>query len=129
SRPCDQAADAVPRVERRLRVLEHDLDAPPLLARAATRERGQLGAVERDPARKRTVDADDAAGDRGLPAAALPDEREALAVRDLKAETGDRERLIRRTAAVPVRVARAEIGDRQALGRRPRTRRCPSPTI
>ena len=56
--PRDRVADAVARVERVVRVLEDDLDAPARLARAAaSRARRERLAVEQDPARRRRVQA------------------------------------------------------------------------
>ena len=81
-RLADDATDAMPRVERRERVLEDHLHPPaqrPQLAVAHVRD---VLAVEHDAPVRRPVEAQDRPADRRLPAAGLADEAERLAAAD-----------------------------------------------
>ena len=44
----DRRTDGEPRIERRIGILEHRLDAPPQILQSRAGQRGDLGAVERD---------------------------------------------------------------------------------
>ena len=67
------------RVERRVRVLEHDLKLAAHVAHTTAAERRDVRAVEDDPTRRRLEQLDHRPPERGLPAARLADEAERLA--------------------------------------------------
>src|SRR5262245_57895203 len=75
----DDLADGLPRIERVVGALEHVLDLTP--CRRVTRARAgrQRTSAERHLARKRRMKPRDAACERGLARARLPDEGQALA--------------------------------------------------
>ena len=89
-RLADDPADGVARVERRERVLEDHLHPPPQRLELALAERGDVLAVEDDPARGRLVQAEERPPDRRLAAARFADEAERLAAADLEADAVDR---------------------------------------
>ena len=77
-RAAQDAPHGVPAVERRVRVLEDDLERAHVGRRALRERRRELPAVERDGARGRLDDAEQRAGERRLAAARLADEPERL---------------------------------------------------
>src|SRR6185437_9232949 len=117
-RPDDRGAHPLARVQRLVRVLEHDLDAPPYLERALAGRPGDGYAVEADRARRRHVQAGQAAADRRLAAAGLADEGDATALLD-----GERDRVDGRAgrAARPVAGLEARhLEQRRPVGDRAR---------
>src|SRR3954447_9174346 len=93
----DRLAHRPPRVQRRVRVLEHVLDLAPRLVRARPRGLRQHVVAEAHLAGVVLVQAGDAARERRLAAARLADEREALVAMHLEVD-------------VEQRVARAVVG-------------------
>ena len=85
----DDVADGHARVERRVRVLEDDLQLAPHLAHLLAAERRQLAPVEADRAAGRLEQPQDAVAGRGLARAGLADEAERLALPDLEADPVD----------------------------------------
>jgi hypothetical protein len=77
----ERVADALARVERRVRILEHHLRKRTLASRGELL-RG-LAPVDRDAAGIRLRETDDEPSERRLAAAALADQREDLAARDV----------------------------------------------
>src|SRR4029079_15871503 len=67
------------RVERRVRVLKHDLKLAAHIAHTTAAERTDVRAAEDDPPRRRLEQLDHRAPERGLPAARLAHEAERLA--------------------------------------------------
>jgi hypothetical protein len=86
----DTVADRRARVQARVRVLEDDLDAPPVGLQRATAQRGHILPVEPDGPRGRFDEPQQQPPDRGLAAARLPDEAERLTALDVEAHTVDR---------------------------------------
>src|SRR5204862_8351197 len=74
----DDVEDRVPRVERRVGVLEDELDLPPHRARPLDGGRSELDTAQADRAGTRPVQARDRAQQRRLAAAALADDADAL---------------------------------------------------
>ena len=83
-------ADLAARVERRVRVLEDELEARELARPAAAPERDDLAALEDDRARRRPDEPDRGPGERRLAAARLADEADDLPALDGDARAGDR---------------------------------------
>src|SRR5581483_12075658 len=78
-RAADDLLHALPRVERRIRVLEHELDLAAQLLRAGVDRRRDVAPLERELPRERPQEPADRARDRRLAATGLADERERLA--------------------------------------------------
>ena len=89
-RVADDLADALARVERRVRVLEDHLHLAPERPQLAPRERRDVGAVEADRAARRLVQPHEQPAERRLPAARLADDAERLAAPDLERDAVDR---------------------------------------
>ena len=79
-------ADLLARVERAIRVLEHDLDLAAHLRRQAIPGEIDLVAVDQQIARRRRIDQRDDARKRGLAAAALADDCQRLAFLDAEGD-------------------------------------------
>ena len=80
-----------PRVERRIRILKHDLHLPPRCPQLATRDkREDILAAKADLARGRLDQPQQAAAGRRLAAAGLADQAERLALFDREAHVIDR---------------------------------------
>jgi hypothetical protein len=75
-------ADAVPRIQRRVGILENHLHPPPERPELVLRERRDVLAVEDDAPSGRLVEPENGATDRRLAAARLADEAEGLAALD-----------------------------------------------
>src|SRR4029453_3881783 len=75
-RPCDRVADAVPRVQGVVGVLEDELELAPGIPRAVSDLRRERHAVETQAPGRRGVQARDCAGDRRLAAPRLAHERD-----------------------------------------------------
>jgi hypothetical protein len=103
----DGLVDGVPRVERARRVLEHELHAAPVGLQRLGR-RGERLCVDEHLARRRLLQAEDRARQRGLAAAALADEREDLAAAEVEVDAVHR-------AGDAARAAAAE-GDLEGAG-------------
>ena len=88
-RLADDAADRVPRVQRRVGILEDHLHPSPQRAQLALVEPRDLLAVEDDPAVDRLVEAEDRPPDGRLAAAGLADEAERLPAPDLERDVVD----------------------------------------
>ena len=86
----DDLANLHARVQRAVRVLEDDLDAPPQLHQFAPFEPGNVDAVIADLAGGRAFEAQDAAPGCGLAAAALADQPQGLAAADAEVDAIDR---------------------------------------
>src|SRR4051812_11325242 len=86
----DDLADRHTRIQRRVRVLEHDLKLAPDLAHLPPLEVRDVAAVEQDPAGRRLDQLDDCAAERRLPAARLADEAERLPRPDAQVNAVDR---------------------------------------
>src|SRR4029079_18192136 len=86
----DDVADRHPRIERRVRILEHDLHLAPHPAQVLAAERRQLLAVEEHGAAGRLGQLEDAIAGRRLARAGLADDAERLAWSDLEADVVDR---------------------------------------
>src|SRR3954453_20069936 len=78
----DDVAHRHARVQRRVRILEHDLHLTPHIAHLTPAERCDLPAVEDDLPRRRLDELDQRPRQRRLPAPGLADEAERLARRD-----------------------------------------------
>src|SRR3954467_5339692 len=78
----DDSADAVSRVQRRKRILEHHLHAPADGPHLLLAQLGDVAPLEEDLPAGRLVQAQARAGDRGLAAAGLADEADRLAALD-----------------------------------------------
>ena len=74
-----------PRVERRVRVLEHELDAPPLLAELPPVEGGEVNAVEPDGARGGFLEPHEQLREGRLAAPRLADDAQRLPRRQRRA--------------------------------------------
>src|SRR6202165_782409 len=117
-RPAEDLTHRLTAVQRRVRVLNHDLNRAHLVARALPDPAGQCLAFEADLApRVGHAQADDAASERGLAASGLTDEAEHLAGGDL--EVDPREGL-ERAALLPHRAP--QVVDRQHRAARFRDR-------
>src|SRR6266446_2025003 len=106
----DRGADTLARIQRRVRILEHHLDAPPMNAQPRTREFRQVDAVELDCARRRPLEPDEQPRERRLAAAALADDAERFATVDLERHAGERSQWPTTAAG---RIVLAEIGRAQ----------------
>ena len=82
----EQLAHREPRVQRRLGVLEHDLQVAARPPQGPVVEAEQIDVPEPDRARGRLDETEHATAGRRLPAPRLADERERLAVRDVEAD-------------------------------------------
>src|SRR5205085_10171197 len=89
-RLADDAADAVPRVERRERILEDHLHPPTQRAQRVLTEIRDVLAVEDDLAAGRLVETQDRAAHGRLSAAGLADEAERLAALERQRDAVDR---------------------------------------
>ena len=76
------AADGMPRIERRHRVLKDHLHAAAQWPAGALVERGDVGAVEHDRPRGRRDQTEQRAAERGLAGAGLADDADGLALAD-----------------------------------------------
>src|SRR5438128_2548717 len=74
NRPTDDLRDGVPRIQRRVRVLENDLDLVPVRAVAVRRAARELLPAQAYVARRRWVETDEGTQRRRLAAAALADD-------------------------------------------------------
>src|SRR6185312_15786529 len=99
----DDLTRAHARVERRVRILKHDLHVAARTAHAAAREREDVFAAEPHGSRRRFDQTQQAASGRRLAAAGLADEPERLAAVDREADAVDR--LDERARAQKSRVA------------------------
>ena len=86
-RVADDRPDPAARVEGPVRVLENHLHVPAVRAHAATGQRADVVAVERDLPGGEVVQPHDAAGQRGLAAAGLADQAEGLPAADLETDS------------------------------------------
>ncbi len=82
--------DRPPRVQREVRVLEHDLEPPAERPGPGEEPPGQGRPLQPDPAPGGTQQADHAARDRGLARAALAHDRQGLADRDIERDAVER---------------------------------------
>src|ERR671915_2603092 len=89
-RLADDSSHAVPRIERRVRVLEHHLHASSQRAQVTLTEVRDVLSVEDDLAVGRLVQPQDRAADRRLAAARLSDEAKRLAALDVECDVVDR---------------------------------------
>ena len=89
-RLADDVAAAHPRVERRVRVLEHHVQLAPQRAHGAAREVRDVDALQPDLARRRLDQPHHAVRDRRLAAPRLADEPEQLALLQLERDAVDR---------------------------------------
>ena len=78
----DDAGDAPPRIERRLRILKHHLQAHGAARPISLRGVGQVIAIEQDPPAGWLFEADEELRDRALAAAALADQCDELVCGD-----------------------------------------------
>ena len=85
----DDRADAHPRIQRRVRILEDDLEVPARAAQFAGRELPDVQLLEPDLARRRLDQPQHAPPGRRLAAPGLADEAERLAGRDGEAHVVD----------------------------------------
>ncbi len=85
----DGRRDRRARVERGVRVLEHDLHPAPVALELVALEVGDVVPVEDDSAAGRLDEAEERAPDGRLAAAGLPDQAERLAAPDLEADVVD----------------------------------------
>jgi hypothetical protein len=83
-RPPDDLLDGQAGVQRQVRVLEDVLHPPAVLGTPSTGALGQLAALERQDARPVLVQPAHRAGDRGLAAAGLADQRHHLTLREVQ---------------------------------------------
>src|SRR5712692_868918 len=88
-RPHDRGAHVMARVEGLERILENDLDPAAHVERPRARLAGQGDAVEHDSSSGRSVQARDAAPDRGFAAPRLSDESDALTRPDRERDAAD----------------------------------------
>src|SRR5262249_61775285 len=79
----DRLADLAPRIERPIRVLEHDLDAAPVPAQPPAAHAGELVRAQPNLSLRRVDQSGDAARDRLLARAGLDDDAEHLAAAGL----------------------------------------------
>ena len=86
----DDGADLLPRVERAVRVLEHDLDGMAQLAALLGRSAGDVDAVDRQLTGGRRFDQRDQAGKGALAAAGLADHGQRPAFDQLEARAAQR---------------------------------------
>ena len=86
----ERAADGDPRVERGVRVLEHQLHPPAELAEGAMAEAGDVAAVELDAPGRRVLEAHEQPRQRRLAAAGLADDAQRLAATQPQRHAGDR---------------------------------------
>ena len=86
----DDLAHRHPRVQRRVRVLEDDLDVASDRTHLAARKRCDVLAVEDDPAGRRLEELDDGSAERRLAAAGFTDDPERLATAHREIDTVDR---------------------------------------
>ena len=94
----------VPPVERRVRVLEHDLDRAKVVASCASDSRpASARDLELDGARRRADDPEQRARQRRLAAARLADEAERLARPDRRADADERVDVVPAAAGRPCR--------------------------
>jgi hypothetical protein len=89
-RGTDDRADRVPRVQRRVRVLEDHLHVPPQRAQLALRQVGDVRALEDDRTTGRFEEPDEHAARGRLAAAGLADQPQRLSLVDIEVETVDR---------------------------------------
>ena len=118
-RPPDDLMHALSRVQRRVGVLEDELDFAPDVLRPGVDGRRERASLERQLARERTEQAADGARDRRLAAAGLADERERLAFAQIERDVADDDERVapRHRDAVASVVRDREIGDvEQASG-------------
>ena len=85
----DDSRDGVPRVQRRVGILEHHLHATPQRAQRTFAQVSDVAPVEDDAPVVRLVEAQDRASDRRLAASRLADEPERLTAADLKRDVVD----------------------------------------
>jgi hypothetical protein len=114
----DDVADLHPRVQGRVRVLEHHLHAPAGGAQLAAVDLQQVLAVEPDRAAGRVKDPHDAAGGGRLPRSRLPDQAEHLAGGDLERDVVDGPELRPSAALTPDAELLDQAGDLQQGGHR-----------
>src|SRR5262249_15549199 len=88
-RVADDLADALARVQRRVRVLEDHLHLAPVRPQLAPRELRDVAAVEGDASARRLVQAHEQAAEGGLAATGLSDHSEGLAAIDLERDAVD----------------------------------------
>jgi hypothetical protein len=88
-RLADDGAGGKARVQRRVRILEHDLHIAPVLPHGGGRELGHVDAVENDAARGRLEQLEHHPADRGLAASGFPDEPQGLGAADREADAID----------------------------------------
>ena len=87
----DEVADRLLRVERLVRVLEDELDPPPVAAQLLLApQRADVGALEVDPAGRLAGELDDDPPGRRLATARLADQREDLALDQRQVDAVDR---------------------------------------
>ena len=86
----DDAGHRHARIQRALRVLEHDLEAPAERGQRLARGRPDIGAVEQHLARRRPLQAHDGLAQRGLAAARFADDAQGLAAPDLEVDAVQR---------------------------------------
>ena len=113
----DDHPHRVPAVERRVRVLEHDLDRPHLLRRPLAGGRRQRLPVELEHAALvARRDAEQHAGERRLAAARLADQAQRLARPDLRGHVGQRVHVVAATGGTswPARRRGAAAGPPRA---------------
>src|SRR5262249_1465386 len=84
------ALDGSPGVERRIRILEHDLDPPAVRDEGFAREAHQVDPVEAALAAVGVVEAKDAPSEGALPAPRLPDEAQRSAPGQTEGDAVDR---------------------------------------
>jgi hypothetical protein len=104
----DGLADRHRRVERRVRVLEHDLHAPPVLAQLPLAQLRDVPTFEDDAARGGANEPEQRAPERGLTAPRLADQPEHLARPEVERHIVDRPHGPRLAADQPVGEAAAD---------------------
>ena len=100
-----------PRIQRRIGILEHQLQVLADLPQARSGQAAEILAFEQHPARGRPLEGDDHPADRGLPAPGLADQAERLAPADRQRHIRDR---LHRADRAPHQGA---AGDRELLHR------------
>jgi hypothetical protein len=101
--------DVLARVERAVRVLEHQLHGAcaSQTGSAAARSGGDIVAGDRDGTRVRSFESGDDPGDRGLAAAGLADDGQALSAHEFERDVVHGDHVPSRVRSAPKRLAQA----------------------